>query len=91
MDPNILSYSTRNLARQAKIENATMYFMQYFLDLGDDLETSQSKVTQLSTEVAIWIYPYILGNTQPLINAIDASTLPFMDNNAKANIIGNLS
>jgi hypothetical protein len=87
MDPNITSYSSRNLARGAKLENATMYFMQYFIDLGDDLSTSQSKVTQLSTEVAMWLYPYVLGNIQPLIDAVNSSSLPFMDSSAKNRLI----
>jgi hypothetical protein len=87
MDSGIISYSSRNLARAANLENATMYFMQYFIDLGDDLSTSQSKVTQLSTEVAAWLYPYVLGNTQPLVDAVNSSGLPFMDSSAKSKLI----
>lgn len=91
MNPNITAYSARNVGRQAKLEDATMYFMQYFLDLGDDLDTARQKVSEVSTEVAAWLFPYVLGNTQPLIDALNNSTLPYMDADAKANIIGNLS
>lgn len=77
------SYRERNARRQTKIEDATMSLVTYFISLGDDLPTANNKVSGLSTEVAVWIYPYVLGNTQPLLDAINASTLPYMDTAAK--------
>lgn len=85
------SYAERNAMRQTKMNEATMAFVQYFVDLGDDLPTAESKVAQLSTEVAAYLYPYVLGNTQPLIDGINASTLPHMDQAAKDKIIGDLT
>lgn len=85
------SYSDRNLLRQQLIEESTMNFIQYFIDLGDDRATANLKVSELSTEVAQYIYIYILGNTQPLINSINSSSLSFMDSNAKLKIVGDLT
>lgn len=85
------SYSERNLLRHQLIEESTMNFVQYFIDLGDDTPTANSKVSELSTEVAQYIYIYILGNTQPLIDSINSSSLSFMDANAKLKIVGDLT
>jgi len=85
------TYHERNLARQMKLEEATTEFINYFIEMGDDLPTAQDKVAQVSSESAVWLYPYILGNTQPLIDSINASTLVFMDENAKTFIIEKLS
>lgn len=68
-----------------------MSFVSYFMNLGDDQETAEGKVSQLSDEVAAFIYPYIMGNTQKLKDQINASTLPFMDQAAKDAIIGYLT
>ena len=84
------TYEERNLMRQKVLENATMGLVAYFLGLGDDMTTAQTKVSQLSTEVAAYIFPYILGNTE-LINQINASTLAFMDDDAKAAIVNILN
>lgn len=91
MDQNLLYYSSRNEARRAKLENATVYFIQYFIDMGDDLSTARNKVSELSTEISQYLYIYILGNTQPLIDAINNSNLPFMDQSAKEKLINDLS
>jgi hypothetical protein len=85
------TYHERNLARQMKQEEATTEFINYFIEMGDDLPTAQDKVSQVSSESALWLYPYILGNTQPLIDSINASALVFMDENAKTFIIEKLS
>ena len=85
------TYHERNLARQMKQEEATTEFINYFIEMGDDLLTAQDKVSQVSSESAVWLYPYILGNTQPLIDSINASALVFMDENAKTFIIEKLS
>lgn len=85
------NYEERNLMRQSTLNHATMNFVAYFMGLGDDQITAEDKVSQLSTEVAAYIYPYVLGNTQALINQINASSLPFMDQAAKDFIIGDLT
>ena len=85
------TYHERNMARQTKLEMSTTSFIDYFMSLGDDLLTAESKVSELSTECAEWLFPYVLGNTQPLIDSINASTLVFMDENAKTFIIEKLS
>jgi hypothetical protein len=79
-------YSERNLQRQTLMENATMALVAHFMGLGDDKTTADDKVTQLSTEVAVWIYPYVLGNMK-LIEEVNASQLSFMDAAAKAVIV----
>lgn len=85
------SYTDRNAARQRTLEEATMAFVKYFLELGDDQATAEAKVAEVSTEVAPHLFPFVLGNTQPLINALNASTLPQMDAAAKAKITGDLT
>jgi hypothetical protein len=77
--------------REFTLGKATMDFVGYFMGLGDDQATAEQKVTDLSTEVAALLYVYTLGNAQPLIDAINASTLPFMDAAAKAYLVGQLT
>ena len=81
------SYKTRNEQREQTLTKATMDFVLYFIGLGDDKATAESKVAQLSTEVAALLYVYTLGNTQPLKDGINASALPFMDAAAKAFLV----
>ena len=85
------SYKSRSAAREQTLMDATMEFVAYFISLGDDKATAESKVSQLSTEVAALLYVYTLGNTQPLIDAINASTLPFMDAAAKTKLTSDLT
>lgn len=85
------NYHERNLKRQQTMEEATMAFVAYFIGLGDDQATAEGKVSDLSSEVALWIYPYVLGNKTPLYDGIQASTLPFMDQAAKDFLIGKLT
>jgi len=85
------SYKLRTEAREKTLLDATMNFVGYFMGLGDDKATAESKVSQISTEVASLLYVYTLGNTQPLIDAINASSLPFMDAAAKAKLVGDLT
>lgn len=77
--------------RQNTLDAATMEFVAYFIGLGDDQITAESKVRQLSTETAAFVYVYIMGNTQALIDAVNASALPFMDQAAKDFLIGKLT
>ena len=85
------AYKLRNDLREENLVKATMEFVLYFMGLGDDHATANDKVAQLSTEVAALLYVYTLGNTQPLLDAIQASTLPFMDQAAKDKLIGDLT
>ena len=85
------TYEQRNARRQLKMNDATVSFIGYFIALGDDLPTAENKVSQVSTETSLQLFPYVLGNTQPLLDAIQASTLPFMDQNAKTELITLLS
>lgn len=85
------AYQLRTAAREKQIFVATMEFVAYFMSLGDDQATAENKVEQVSDEVASLLYAYTLGRTQPLIDAINASTLSFMDAPAKAKVIGDLT
>ena len=85
------AYKLRNGAREDQLIRATMEFVVYFMNLGDDHLTANDKVGQVSDEVAVWLFPYVLGRTQPLLDAIQASTLPHMDQAAKDKLIGDLT
>lgn len=85
------TYEERNQMRQRTLDEATMSFIKYWMELGNDLATAQSKTAQLSTEVALYLYPFILGNTAPLLSAIQASELSFMDQAAKDKLCGDLT
>ncbi len=87
-------YVNRIKQREFTLANATMQFVGYFMALGDDQATAEGKVSQVSTAVATYLYVYTLGNTQPLIdaiNAIDEVAMPFMDAAAKAKLTGDLT
>jgi hypothetical protein len=88
---HIESYRKRNKLREDNLFQSTINFVDYFVNLGDDLSTAQNKVSQLSTEVSPYIYAYVLGNVNSLIIAINNSELPFMDDDAKNKIIGDLT
>ena len=90
-DKTTVAYLSRCNNREMTLMSATMGFVAYFMGLGDDLTTAQGKVSQVSTKVSLHLYPYRLGNTQPLIDAINASTLEFMDAAAKAKLTGDLT
>ena len=89
--PITADYMSRTDRRQQVLMTATMNFVAYFMGLGDDQATAENKVSQVSTEVAALLYVYTLGNTQPLLDAIQASTLPHMDQAAKDKLIGDLT
>lgn len=82
-DETAAFYLMRCSGRELVLIQSTMDFIKYFIGLGDDKPTAETKVSQLSTEVAAYLYAYVLGNKQPLIDGINASTLPFMDQAAK--------
>jgi hypothetical protein len=90
-DKEYVLYMNRTRQREWTLGKATMNFIGYFISLGDTQEVAEAKVTDLSTEVAALLYVYTLGNTQPLIDGVNASTLPFMDAAAKAFLVGQLT
>jgi len=90
-DKEYVLYMNRTRQREWTLGKSTMNFVAYFMGLGDTQEVAEGKVTSLSTEVAALLYVYTLGNTQPLIDGINASTLPFMDAAAKLFIVNQLN
>lgn len=92
-EESVAGYYSRTSSREKTLMEATMNFVAYFMGLGDDQATAEGKVSQVSTEVAPLLYVYTLGNTQPLIdaiNAIDDQVMTFMDAAAKAQLTGDL-
>lgn len=77
------TYKERNIQRETLLNEATMALVKHFMGLGDTKTIADQKVSQLSTEVALYIYPYVLGNME-LVQQIEASELSFMDDAAKA-------
>jgi len=90
-EATVAKYVQRNKAREKTLLTATMNFVGYFMGLGDDQLTANGKVQQLSADNAALIYLYIMGNTQPLIDGVNASALTFMDAPAKAYITAQLA
>jgi len=86
-----ITYQERNMMRQNRLDESTMAFVAYFMGLGDDQIIAEGKITELSTECAAFIFAYVMGNISALINAINSSSLPFMDQAAKDFIINQLS
>jgi hypothetical protein len=85
------AYDARCERRRKQLYIATMNFVAYFIGLGDDQATAEDKVGQVSDEAEWRTYQYELGRTQPLIDSVNASTLPFMDAAAKAQLVGDLT
>lgn len=90
-DEKYVFYMNRVRSREFTLGKATMDMVVYFIGLGDDQATAEDKVGQISDDVAAHLYQYTLGRTQPLLNGIQASTLPFMDQAAKDKLIGDLT
>ena len=90
-DKAYVFYMNRVRQREFTLGKATMDFVGYFMGLGDTQEVAEGKVSELSSEVAALLYVYTLGNTQPLIDGINASALPFMDATAKAFLVEELT
>ena len=84
-------YDVRSSLREKKLMKATIDFVGYFMSLGGDKLTADTKVSQVSTEISQYLYVYTLGNSAPLIssiNNIDELVYPFMDAAAKAALVG---
>lgn len=90
-DSATAGYYKRSEAREVTLMKATMNFVKYLVDLGDTQEDAEIKVTELSTSVGSLLYMYTLGNTQPLIDAVNNSSLPFMDSLAKVYLVEQLT
>lgn len=86
-DKELAKYYKKTQERTILVMNATNQMVVYFVTNGDTIEDATSHVEELSTEIAPHIRPYELGNTQPLRDAINASSLPFMDAAAKTHAI----
>ena len=93
-DEKYVFYMNRVRSREFTLGKATMDMVVYFIGLGDDQATAEDKVGQISDEIANWLFPYVLGRTQKLIdaiNAIDEVALPFADATAKAFLVNKLT
>lgn len=94
-DDNTEAFKVRSLNnRFGQFSKATMGLVAHFMGLGDDQATAESKVTDLSNEISdnkpSAKFDYIIGVRQPLIDQVNASTLPHMDAAAKAVVTDNL-
>lgn len=87
----LAGFYKRTDKREETLMNATMSFVGYFVGLGDDQATAESKVSQMSTECAAFTHVYTMGNITALTDAIQTSNLAFMDQAAKDFIIGELT
>ncbi|GEM_PF-4935191 len=85
--PQVNQYSLRNKQRQYNVEQATVSMVNWFISKGSTTEQAYVKVQQLSNEVAINLYIYVLGNTQPLIDSVNNSLLYFMDAETKEYLV----
>ena len=87
----IAKYDMRTSEREKTLMKATMNFVAYFMGLGDAQIDAEIKVSNVSTDVAPYLYAYTLGNKVPLINAIQNCNLAFMNQDAKDYLINALT
>lgn len=87
----IAKYDMRTSDREKTLMKGTMNFVGYFMSLGDLKADAELKVSQVSTDVAPYLYAYTLGNKQPLIDAIQNCNLEYMDQAAKDYLINELT
>jgi len=87
----IAKYDARTNEREKQLMKATMDFVGYFMTLGDTKTESEIKVSQVSTDVAPYLYAYTLGNKVPLIESIQNCNLEYMDQAAKDFLINGLT
>lgn len=87
------NYLERMRQREGVLAKATMDLVQAFMDDGDDLVTAQGKVKAFSDEITTNApgakYDFVLGNVQPLKDAVNASVLSYMtaNTNEKINLV----
>lgn len=92
-EESLAPYYKRTGSREKTLMSSTMSLVAYFMGLGDSKIEAENKVTQISTELAPYLYAFTLGNTQLLVNKvneIDEIVMPFMDTLAKNFVIGEL-
>jgi len=77
------TYNQRNLSRQQQLEEATQSFLEYLIDEGSSEIIAKRQINSLSNELSSYLFIYILGNKQPLINGVESSRQEFMDEGAK--------
>lgn len=85
-----INYKKRNQEREWSIIVVTMDLVTYFISLGDTVEAANLKVSLISNDVATYLYLYVLGNTQPLKDAINNSQLECMTTETKEFILGKI-
>lgn len=88
--------ANRFLGRLKTILSSTTGMIVYFMMNGDDEETAKDKMKQISTQIRLADggakFDYCLGDTQPLLDAVDQITeLPFLDSLAKQHLINLLT
>ena len=94
----VARYDLRTSRREKTLMSATMNAVAYFMLLGDTQEDAEAKVQQISGAVRAADggakFDYVLGDTQPLIdaiNGIDEVALPFFDAAAKTALVSDLT
>jgi hypothetical protein len=80
----------RSQRRLLSFLRGTQKLREHFEGLGDNAAQSKAKINQLSDETHLTHFRYMTGNRQPLLDAINASALPFMDAAAKTVILDEL-
>jgi hypothetical protein len=84
-------YASKCSSRKLKLMTVTMMLVDYFKDAGDEDLTARIKVRDISTEVAPYLYAFVLGNSYPLTTKINSSELVFMTETVKADLINMLA
>jgi hypothetical protein len=87
-------YKSRCRAREETLILSTIQMQEYFEGLGDTIPDAKTKVRGINEEVKEFLYLYVLGNVQPLkdaVNNINIGTLSYMDAAAKAFLIDKLT
>jgi len=87
----IAKYDMRTSDREKTLMKGTMTFIEYFISIGNTKSEAELKVSQVSTDVAPFLYAYTLGNKQPLIDAIQNCNLEHMTQEAKDFLINELT
>ncbi len=81
-DDNTTDYVHRINNRMGTFGRSTVALLQSFVDDGDTETVAKQKVTDLNDEIAALgtdvIVSYWTGNTQPLVDAVNASILAHM-------------
>lgn len=90
-EKHIAKYYKEISLREKVLVDARISFVLYFIGLGDDQSTAEDKVSQISDEVSGLLHSYVMGDTQPLIDGVNASSISHMDSAAKTELVGYLT